>query len=108
MLHTELIALYDNFFYFEVMVFLHKRFFYYWDDITALFSLSKLEWKGLFLLTLLFLKMQSHLEAALLGHGSNATVSSNAEDDEKDFQDEDGDDVDDFIDEVSFFSGYDR
>lgn len=67
-----------------------------------------MEWKGLFLLTLLFLKMQSHLEAALLGHGSNANVSSNAEDDEKDFQDEDGDDVDDFIDEVSFFSGYDR
>lgn len=46
--------------------------------------------------------MQSQLEAALLGQGAN----TNVEDDEKDFQDEDGDDVDDFIDEVSFFSAY--
>lgn len=46
--------------------------------------------------------MQSQLEAALLGHSANA----NLEDDEKDFQDEEGDDVDDFIDEVSFFSAY--
>lgn len=71
--------------------------------MAALFSLNNVtQWKSLFLLTLLLLKMQSQLEAALLGQGAN----TNLEDDEKDFQDEDGDDVDDFIDEVSFFSAY--
>lgn len=45
--------------------------------------------------------MQSHLEAALLGHSA-------AEDDDKDFPDEDAEDVDDFIDEVPFISASDH
>lgn len=48
--------------------------------------------------------MQSHLEAALLGHQGDINVANSVEDDEKDFQEEDADD--DFIDEVLFFSVY--
>lgn len=48
--------------------------------------------------------MQSHLEAALLAHPGDTNVSSNVEDEDKDFQEEDADD--DFIDEVLFFSAH--
>lgn len=46
--------------------------------------------------------MQSHLEAALLGHHSSINPSSNIDDDEGNFQEEDPEDVEDFIDEVSY------
>lgn len=45
--------------------------------------------------------MQSHPEAALLSHPGDSKVTSNVEDDEKDFQEDDADD--DFIDEVFSF-----
>ncbi|RZB39722.1 MPN domain-containing protein [Asbolus verrucosus] len=41
--------------------------------------------------------MQSQLEAALLGHGSN--VNTNLDDDENNYHDEEGEDVEDFVDE---------
>lgn len=47
--------------------------------------------------------MQSHLEAALLGHGNNNNNSAPTnpeEEDNKDFQEEEGEDVDEFLDEV--------
>ncbi|KAK4879501.1 hypothetical protein RN001_007647 [Aquatica leii] len=43
--------------------------------------------------------MQSQLQAALLGQGCNANISVAAEDDDKDEPDEEGDDVEEFIDE---------
>lgn len=46
--------------------------------------------------------MQSHLEAALLGHGNNSSAITNTEEEDKDFQEEEGEDVDEFIDEVHF------
>lgn len=46
--------------------------------------------------------MQSHLEAALLGHGNNNSTSANPEEEDKDFQEEEGEDVDEFLDEVFF------
>lgn len=47
--------------------------------------------------------MQSQLEAALLGHCSNlnASATSNVDDEEHQFHEEEGEDVEDFIDEVS-------
>jgi hypothetical protein len=48
--------------------------------------------------------MQSQLEAALLGRSSNVNTSSNLDDDENNFHDEEGEDVEDFADEVSFRS----
>ncbi|KAH0808797.1 hypothetical protein GEV33_013995 [Tenebrio molitor] len=43
--------------------------------------------------------MQSQLEAALLGRSSNVNTSSNLDDDENNFHDEEGEDVEDFADE---------
>lgn len=43
--------------------------------------------------------MQSHLEAALLGHGNSTSISA-VEDDDKDEHFEESEDVDEFIDEV--------
>lgn len=50
-----------------------------------------------FLLTLISLKMQSQLEAALLGHSTNL----NHDDDENNYQEEETEDNEEF-DEVSF------
>lgn len=44
--------------------------------------------------------MQSQLQAALLGHGCNTNISLATEDEDKDETFEEGDDVDEFIDEV--------
>lgn len=45
--------------------------------------------------------MQSHLEAALLGHGNSTSAPANPEEEDKDFQEEEGEEVDEFLDEVS-------
>lgn len=48
--------------------------------------------------------MQSHLEAALLGQSSNINNTSNTnDDDESNCQEEETEDVEDFIDEVLIF-----
>lgn len=44
--------------------------------------------------------MQSHLEAALLGHGNSTSISAVVEDDDKDEHFEENEDIDEFIDEV--------
>jgi proteasome lid subunit RPN8/RPN11 len=49
--------------------------------------------------------MQSQLEAALLGRSSNVNTSSNLDDDENNFHDEEGEDVEDFADEGQKFVG---
>ncbi|EFA03246.1 MPN domain-containing protein CG4751 isoform X1 [Tribolium castaneum] len=43
--------------------------------------------------------MQSQLEAALLGHSSNVNTSTTVDDDENNFHDDDGDEVEDYVDE---------
>ncbi|XP_031342606.1 MPN domain-containing protein CG4751-like isoform X2 [Photinus pyralis] len=50
--------------------------------------------------------MQSHLQAALLGHGINTNISlTTTEEEDKDEQDEEGEDVEEFVDEGQKFVG---